>query len=73
LTLEEGPDLERLNDNKPDPNGPKAMIGAGTGMGHGFMAKNSGFKYFEVYPSEGGHCDFAPQSDMQYEYLKYCK
>jgi glucokinase len=47
------------------------MIGAGTGMGHGFMTKNNlNCKYFEVFSSEGGHCDFAPQSDLEWEYMK---
>ena len=49
------------------------MIGAGTGMGHGFLVKSNFYKYYEVYPSEGGHVDFAPQNDEEYEYMKFVK
>ena len=69
LTLEEGPNLFKINNKTADPNGPKAMIGAGTGMGHGYLVKTG--KYYEVFPSEGGHADFAPQSDLEWEYFKY--
>ncbi len=49
------------------------MIGAGTGLGHGFIIKNSGSKYYEVCPSEGGHSDFAPHSDLEWEYFQFCQ
>jgi glucokinase len=62
-----------VNDNVVDPNGPIAMIGAGTGLGHGYIIKNTGTRYYHVYPSEGGHQDFAPQTDLECRYLKYVK
>ena len=45
------------------------MIGAGTGMGHGFLVKIN--EYYEVFPSEGGHQDFAPQNKLEWEYFEY--
>lgn len=47
------------------------MVGAGTGMGHGYLVKNSQSKYYEVYPSEGGHQSFSPNNQEQWEYKQY--
>jgi glucokinase len=69
--IKEGVDYEKLNDNEPDPNGPIAMVGAGTGLGHGYLVKNDKMKYYQVYPSEGGHQDFAPHDDLEWRYFKY--
>ena len=69
--MKEGEDFERLNDNPIELNAPIAMIGAGTGLGHGFLVKNSVSKYYEVSPSEGGHQDFAPQNELEWEYFTY--
>jgi glucokinase len=71
--LVEGEDYTRLNDIKPDPNGVISMIGAGTGLGHGLIIKNSNSKYHEVYPSEGGHQDFAPNGEQQYRFGEFLK
>ena len=38
---------------------PKALIGAGTGLGQCFLTANSEGKY-TCYPSEGGHAEFSP-------------
>jgi len=67
----EGKDYERLNDNKVSLTGQIAMIGAGTGLGHGYLAKHENGKYYHVYPSEGGHADFCPHDDLQWRYFKY--
>lgn len=40
-----------------------ALVSAGTGLGVALMWWN-GHKY-QVAPSEGGHCDFAPQDDVE--------
>lgn len=71
--IKEGIDYERVNDQIVDPNGPIAMIGAGTGLGHGYIIKNTGARYYHVYPSEGGHQDFAPQNDLEWRYFNYLK
>jgi glucokinase len=72
--LKEGEDYVKFNENvKADPNGVIAMIGAGTGLGHGLIFKNSDAKYHQVYPSEGGHQDFSPQNEEQYRYAEFLK
>ena len=65
-------DLETLQKGKARDNGVRAFIGAGTGLGVGFMAYDERGKYF-VYPTEGGHVDFAPTDDLQVELFKYLR
>nr|WP_040630009.1 glucokinase [Fortiea contorta] len=48
---------------------PIAIIGAGTGLGQGFLIKQG--NYYQVFPSEGGHADFAPRSELEFQLLKY--
>jgi glucokinase len=50
-------------------NAPIAVIGAGTGLGESFLIARDR-KYF-VFPSEGGHTDFAPRNDLEIQLLKY--
>lgn len=40
-----------------------ALVSAGTGLGVAFMLWNG--TAYEVAPSEGGHCDFAPQDEVE--------
>ncbi|HEY9879102.1 MAG TPA: glucokinase [Leptolyngbyaceae cyanobacterium] len=48
---------------------PIGVIGAGTGLGQGFLIPlgNS----LTVFPTEGGHSDFAPRSELEFQLLKY--
>jgi glucokinase len=55
---------------KSDPHGVKAVIGAGTGLGECFLTYNG--KEYDVYPAEGGHTDFAPRNQTEFEILQYC-
>jgi glucokinase len=48
---------------------PIGVIGAGTGLGEAYLGWN-GDRY-EVYPTEGGHTDFAPRNELEIELLKY--
>lgn len=50
-------------------NAPMAIIGAGTGLGQGFLIKQG--NYYQVFPSEGGHADFAPRNELEFQLLKY--
>lgn len=43
--------------------GPRAVIGAGTGLGQAFLI--TGQNGWQVYPTEGGHTDFAPADRTQ--------
>jgi glucokinase len=47
--------------------GPIALIGAGTGLGQGYLLWE-GSRYV-VYPSEGGHADFSPTDGLQRDLL----
>ena len=49
--------------------GNQVVIAAGTGLGEGCLYWD-GTRH-HVFASEGGHCDFAPQGDLQVELYKY--
>ena len=49
--------------------GNQAVIAAGTGLGEGCLYWD-GSRY-HVFASEGGHCDFAPQGELQVDLYKY--
>lgn len=68
LGLEPG-DLHTLQTGTYDPVAPIAVIGAGTGLGQGFLIPE-GDRY-RVFPSEGGHADFAPRSELEFQLLRY--
>ncbi|MCC5656157.1 glucokinase [Nostoc sp. XA010] len=62
-------DLHTLQVGKPQPETPIAIIGAGTGLGQGFLIKQG--KDYQVFPSEGGHADFAPRNEIEFQLLRY--
>jgi glucokinase len=49
--------------------GTRAVIGAGTGLGHGLLVWQG--SNYEVVPSEGGHADFAPTDEEQIGLLRH--
>ena len=54
LTLQQGSPVEHAD---------RVVIGAGTGLGVGWLTWGDG--RYEVHPSEGGHVDFAPADAVQ--------
>jgi glucokinase len=65
-------ELVSLNpDNPPPRKGNVAVIAAGTGLGEA-MLYYDGQRHHPL-ASEGGHCDFAPRSDVEIELLKYLR
>ena len=56
-------DLVTLQEGSPTPQGPIVLIGAGTGLGQGFLVWQG--DHYRVLPSEGGHTDFAPSGELQ--------
>lgn len=46
-----------------DPQGVRALIGAGTGLGHAILTRHGGQE--QVLPSEAGHINFAPLNPQQ--------
>jgi glucokinase len=65
----EASDIYTLQTGEYQPQAPIAVIGAGTGLGQGFLCWQ-GDRY-AVYGTEGGHADFAPQSELQFQLMKY--
>lgn len=57
-------DVDYLNKGTPDNHGVKVVMGPGTGHGQGFLVKSKFSKCYEVFPSEGGHVEFSPRSDL---------
>ncbi|MEM6836365.1 MAG: glucokinase [Cyanobacteria bacterium P01_C01_bin.120] len=62
-------DIHVLQPGIPDSSAPVAVIGAGTGLGQGFLLSSG--EQAQVFPSEGGHADFAPRSELDFQLLKY--
>jgi glucokinase len=62
-------DLMTLNAGKPAPLGAMAVIAPGTGLGEAYLTWH-GDRY-DAHPSEGGHCDLAPRTDLQRRLLAY--
>lgn len=63
-------DLVTLNEGVHDPLGPRALIGAGTGLGEAIAVVGACGRR-EVLPSEGGHASFAPRDELEVEILRF--
>lgn len=61
-------DVITLQAGDPVRHAPIALIGAGTGLGEGFLFWDGA--NYQVASSEGGHADFAAQDDCQIEVLR---
>jgi glucokinase len=61
-------DLPRLNHVSPSV-GNQAVIAPGTGLGEAGLFWDG--SQHHVYACEGGHCDFAPQGELQIELLQF--
>lgn len=68
--LEES-DLYTLQAGNPQPEAPIAIIGAGTGLGEGFVIRQG--EEYRVFGTEGGHTDFAPRSELEFQLLRYLR
>lgn len=62
-------DLITLQQGVPLMHGVRAVIGAGTGLGEGFLVWHN--DHYQACPSEGGHVDFGPVNEEQVELLRY--
>ena len=60
-------DLLSLQKGDADLTAPRAVIGAGTGLGQAFLIPRleGGKRTWQVFPTEGGHIDFAPLDKAQ--------
>jgi glucokinase len=64
-------DLHTLQEADPQPQSPIAVLGAGTGLGECFLVRQGDQPH--VFASEGGHSDFAPRSELEFQLLKYLR
>lgn len=64
-------DIHTLRAGTPDPQGTIAIIGAGTGLGQGYVVPYPGG--CRVFATEGGHCDFAAQTELEVQLWRYLK
>lgn len=62
-------DLRTLQVGESVTEAPIGVIGAGTGLGQGFLVHSpSGY---QVFSSEGGHSDFAPRTELEFQLSRY--
>lgn len=62
-------DFVVLQQGEPVPHAPRAVIGAGTGLGQGILVWQ-GARYTPI-ATEGGHVDFGPTDELQIELARY--
>jgi glucokinase len=69
IALLDPSDLATLQEGTPTARGAIALIGAGTGLGQGFLVWER--DRYRVLPSEGGHGDFAPRGKLETGLLRF--
>ncbi len=50
---------------------PIACLGAGTGLGEVYLTNNG--KNYDVWPSEGGHADFSPRNELEFNLMNFMR
>ncbi|MCE5229828.1 glucokinase [bacterium] len=61
--------METINPGEPEPAANRGLIAAGTGLGYSLLVHNAG-RWIAI-PSEAGHVDFAPASEIEIDLLRY--
>ena len=64
-------DIITLREGMPVRHGVKAVIAPGTGLGEAWLAWDG--KQYRAFPSEGGHADFAPATELENDLLAYLR
>jgi glucokinase len=64
-------DLHTLNVGTPRADGVVAVIAPGTGLGEAFLTREG--TESRAHPSEGGHSDFAPNTELEVELPRYLR
>jgi glucokinase len=54
-----------------DPEGTRGLLGAGTGLGEGFLVRSG--EGYSVQPSEGGHATFTVESERQWGLFRFLR
>jgi glucokinase len=73
LDLIKPTDLVQINKGIEWPQGHKAVLGAGTGLGKCMLFWDEERKRYRPQASEGGHADFAPQKQLEFEFTAFIK
>ncbi|HLK93275.1 MAG TPA: glucokinase [Polyangia bacterium] len=63
--------LVALGGGPPVPQGPIAVLGAGTGLGQAFLLWSAADNAYHVVPSEGGHVDLAARTPLEWGLVQY--
>jgi len=66
-------DYTQLNQAKVQEGFPKAVVGAGTGLGMGYLTKSKFAPFYEVWACEGGHTDFSILGEEDWDLHKFSK
>jgi len=64
-------DVFTLNGGTPDPHQPIALIASGTGLGECILLRSG--SSVTAIPTEAGHSDFAPNDDLETEFLSHMR
>ena len=62
-----------LNNVQPQPDGPKLIIGPGTGLGMGYLLKDQNNEFYTIGASEGGHQDYTAKTQDNFDLREYFK
>jgi glucokinase len=73
LPLLEPDDLVTLHPGLPDrERGVFAVVAPGTGLGQAYLVRGVDGRY-RPFPSEGGHAEFAPRDELEFDLLSYLR
>jgi glucokinase len=64
-------DILTLQEGQRHAHAPRAVIGAGTGLGQGLLVWQG--DHYTALPTEGGHAGFAPVDELQDDLLRYLR
>jgi glucokinase len=63
--------IDKISDGVVGAHGNRAIISAGTGLGQGSMIWDEHARKYVPVPSEGGHSELAPHSELEVELWRY--
>jgi len=74
LTLDDDTEVDVIQKARKLEGAPMAVLGAGTGLGEAFLTTGA-YGDYEVWPTEGGHAEYAPRQDgsskLEFELVQY--
>ncbi len=70
-SLEDLRDFQEIKTGKMDPEGHRAVLSLGTGLGEGGAVYAEG--RYHPWAGEGGHCDWAPTEELEWELAQFLR